>query len=347
MEAIQFDPKAKKLSLIKKQIPDKLADNQVLVQVYYAGICGTDLHILDGEFPCKKDGPFVLGHEFSGIVVNIGKNIRHVKVGDRVAADPNTGCNVCINCRNGNPHYCKDGALNTTIGIYVDGGWSQYCLVADVQIVKLPDSITLEQAALCEPISCISHGWDKISPIPIGKKILIIGAGIIGNLFISLLHVQGHKNVTVSEMNKERLHLTERLKTGYDLITPDTLMERQQNDSSYLFDLIIDCSGNCKAIEHAFSLLNYGAKLCMFGVANPAHKISIAPFEIFQKELTLYGITINPFSFPKAIGFIESMGSRYLDYAKLGIEIFALKDYEKAIECLRKGAIAKATFKIH
>lgn len=122
-----------------------------------------------------------------------------------------SGCEKCVNCHNGNPHFCKVGSLDNTIGIYRNGGWAEYALVPEKQVHKLPNGIGLEEAALNEPLSCLSHGFDKFSPLRIGQKVLVMGAGIIGNLATSLLHLQGHRNVTVSEPNASRLALTKNL----------------------------------------------------------------------------------------------------------------------------------------
>lgn len=107
-----------------------------------------------------------------------------------------------------------------------------------------------------------------------GSKILVTGAGIIGNLWVAALHHLGHRNVTVSEPNKNRLKLLENLETGFELLTPDVLKERQKSDPNYLFDFVIECSGFAPATEHAFSLLNYGGTLCVFGVSPPHAKIT-------------------------------------------------------------------------
>lgn len=134
--------------------------------------------------------------------------------------------------------------------------------------------------------------------------------------------------------------------TGYILLTPDQLKKNQQADPEYLFDVVIDCSGFPPAVEHAVSLLRSGGKLCCFGVAPPHGKITVSPFDIYMKELTIHGVNVNPFSFPKAIGLLESMGDRYLSYQNLGIKTYSLKQYKEAIQTLRRGDIAKAIFKL-
>ncbi|KAK7862918.1 hypothetical protein R5R35_003255 [Gryllus longicercus] len=344
MDALQFDLKSKQLSLIQLPVPSKLAENDVLIKVAYAGICGTDLHIAEGAFPCGEK--VVLGHEFSGVVEAVGSKVNHVKPGDKVSVDPNSGCGTCNYCTDSNYHYCEVGGLNNTIGIYRNGGWANYCVVPNNQVFKLPEKISLEQAALTEPLSCISHGWDKIQPIPIGKDILIMGAGIIGNLWACVLHLQGHRKVIVSEPQEARRKLVANLNTGYEIMKPTDLQARKAANPKWGVDLIIDCSGFGPAIEQALDLLNPGGQLCIFGVASPETKISVSPYLLFKKELTINAINVNPFSFNKSLGFIDAMGDRYLAYEKLGIKVFGLNQYEAALAALKTGTIAKAIFKI-
>nr|CAI5861993.1 unnamed protein product [Callosobruchus analis] len=346
MDAINFTLKSKTLQLVKLPIPKIEKPDEVLIEVAFAGICGTDLHIIQGEFPCTDKKPITLGHEFSGVVIDVGSEVDIFKKGDRVSVDPNSGCGSCHFCHSGTPHFCATGGISNTVGIYRDGGWANYALVPVNQVHKIPDKITLEQAALTEPISCLAHGWDIISPITVGSKILITGAGIIGSLWVCALHHQGHRKVTVSEPNQARLDLLRKLDTGFDLITPNQLKQNQDADPTYLFDVVIDCSGFPPAIEHAVSLLQKGGKLCCFGVAPPHGEIKLKPFDIYLKELKIYGVLVNPFSFPNSIGLIEAMGDRYLTYDKLGIKVYTLKQYNEALEELKKGTIAKAIFKL-
>ncbi|XP_074025911.1 D-altritol 5-dehydrogenase [Leptinotarsa decemlineata] len=346
MQAINFTAKTKKLELVQIPIPKLSNPNQILIKVAYSGICGTDLHILQGEFPCNSDRPFTLGHEFSGTVVDVGSDVTIFKKGDKVAVDPNAGCRSCQFCHSGRPHFCRVGAVRNTVGIYQNGGWAEYVLAPVNQVHKLSDDITLEQAALAEPISCLAHGWDIISPITVGMRILITGAGIIGSLWICTLHLQGHRNVTVSEPNLARLDNLKKLNTGYKLITPEQLKKNQEADPDYLFDLIIDCSGYAPAIEHAISLLERGGKFCIFGVSPPHSVIKVKPFDIYFKEIKIFGVLVNPFSFPKSLGLLEAMGERYLNYENLGVKTFSLIEYEEAINSLKKGTVAKAIFKL-
>ncbi|KAG8222398.1 hypothetical protein J437_LFUL003019 [Ladona fulva] len=351
MKALNFDPKTKRLSLIVKEIPKIKNADDVIVRVTFSGICGTDLHITEGSFPCK-DSPLTLGHEFSGLVTQTGKDVTHVKTGDKVVVDPNRqgiGCNKCSYCTNGKYHLCTSGGINNTIGIFRDGGWAEYCIAPACQVFKLPSNISLQTAAMCEPLSCISHGWERLGSVPSYARFIIQGAGIIGNLWATLLHLKGYKYVTVSEPLAKRRELFEKIGTGYEILSPDQLKAKFTNEAAVLekgFDICIDCSGNATAIESGFSYLRPGGKLCIFGVASPNARINLSPFDIYKKEITIMGVMVNPFSFNKAIALLDSMSERYLKYDILGIKVFGLDQHEEALVELKQGKISKAVFKI-
>lgn len=345
MEAVQFDSKNKELSLIKAPLPSEPNQNEVVIRVAYSGICGTDLHITEGAFPCREM-PVILGHEFSGVVTSVGRDVKHLKQGDNVVVDPNSGCLTCDTCHGGNYHYCSGGGIDKITGIYQDGGWAELCVVPADQVHKLPENISLQQAGLTEPLSCIAHGWDRIIPIPVGSRILIVGAGIIGNLWASILHHQGHRRVTVSEPQEARRKLFEKLETGFDIITPNDIKTYQAKDLSWGVDFVIDCSGNAAAMEEALTLLNPGGTLCIFGVSSPKAKMSVSPYLLYKNELKIIAVKVNPFCFPKALGWIDAMGSRYLDYEKLGIKTYSLSRYKEALQDLKEGIISKAMFKL-
>ncbi|XP_023288560.1 D-arabinitol dehydrogenase 1-like [Orussus abietinus] len=269
MESLSFDPSTKTLSLKKSQIP-KPAKNEVLIKVAYAGICGTDLHVIEVRF-------------FLSFVIN----------------------------------------LYLTLIVHL-----------------IPEGLDLAQAALTEPISCLAHGWDRINPVDVGTRVLVIGAGIIGLLWAALLHLRGlRKTVTISEPQAKRRETVKKLGVDYEALSSSELSGRE-------FDLAIDCSGSGPAMEAAVHLLGRGGKLCVFGVANPKAKMSIEPFEIYMKELTVVGVNINPFTFPKGLSLVQAMSEKYLQYEKLGIKVYELSRYQEALAALTKGEINKAVFKL-
>ncbi|KAJ8668174.1 hypothetical protein QAD02_009837 [Eretmocerus hayati] len=337
MEYLSFDAPKKKLELKNGPIPVPKKD-EVLVKVAYSGVCGTDLHILEGSFPCKESEPLTLGHEFAGTVEAIGLGVKNFKIGQRVTVDPNSGCNLCNDCHGGCYHLCTKGGVNNTIGIFRNGGWSTHCVVPETQVYLVPDGVEMPQAALSEPLSCLAHGWDIMNPIHVGQRVLVIGAGIIGLLWASLLHLHGlRKTVTVSEPQEKRQKMAKDLDLDYTVSAPADLKGKE-------FDLAVDCSGFGPAMEAAIPLLKRGGRFCFFGVASPQTKISIQPYEVYKKELTFSGVNINPFTFPKGLGLLQAMSDTYLQFDRLGVKVFKLSEYKEALEALKKGTISKAVF---
>ncbi|GLH08386.1 Sorbitol dehydrogenase [Gryllus bimaculatus] len=282
MEVLEFDSKKKELCLLEVPVPPKLSDHDVLVKVAYAGICGSDLKMLSGDIPVADK--IILGHEICGTVAETGKEVDSIIPGDRVAIDPNSGCGVCPECADGNYHYCECGGGNNYVGVFRNGGWAEYCVVPARQAFLIPKNMAFELAALTEPLSCISHGWDKIQPLQIGKRILILGAGIAGNLYACLFHLNGHRKVTVCEPQEGRRKLFDNIGnmreqfifnlyyTGFEIITPNQLKERKAKCPNWKVDVVVDCSGSVNALEDAVELLNNGGLLSIYGLAPPQAK---------------------------------------------------------------------------
>lgn len=345
MRALQWDKIAGKLSLINKDVPgtSDIPSGHILVKVAYSGICGTDLHIMQKEF--RSADKVILGHEFSGTVVMVGPSVDLVKVGNKVVIDPNTHCNQCRFCYRGQPNFCANG-MATAVGLFTDGGFSDYCLVHVKHVIKLPDSFPLDKGALCEPFSCIIRGWDNLGAIADDSQILILGAGIIGLLWASLFHHHGYRDVTITEIAEGRRKLAKDLDLGYQVCHPDDVQRKFADVDPGLhgYDIIVDCTGVPKALEAAFPLLRCGGKFCMFGCCPRVSEITINPADIMLKELTIVGSQVNPFTISKAVSLVQSMSERYLDFERLGIRFFPLEKYEEAIRMLKAGQISKAMF---
>ena len=342
MQSIHFNRPNADLTLRQTGIPE-VRDSAVLVRVCYSGVCGTDLHIMQKEFRSADD--VTLGHEFSGVVEKVGKEVRDIKVGDKVAIDPNQMCGACRFCKHGQPNYCPVG-LNVAIGICKNGGWADYCEVPAVHLNKLPDSMPLDKAALCEPFSCIVRGWENLGIVPDDAQVLVLGAGIIGLLWASLFHHHGYRDVTITELAEGRRKVAKSLGLGYDVLHPADLNKKFENVDTGIegYDVIVDCTGAPKAIESAFPLLRCGGKMCLFGCCPKISQITINPADIMLKELTIVGSQVNPFTFTKAVSLVNSMADKYLDFDRLGIKLFSLEEYKNAIETLKRGEIAKAMF---
>merc|ERR1711973_67233 len=351
MRALKCDASKGELTLEDVDVPEVINRNDVIIKVGFAGLCGTDLHIMQGEFAVCGSSKVTLSHEFSGTVVSVGSGVTRFKPGDNVGVDPNPPCHCCRFCVRGQVHFCQFGGPRDAYGVFRDGGAAEYCRVIDQQVFLLPKSVPLDIGALCEPLSCLLHGWDRLNavcPLQPDSKILVTGAGIIGNLWVSILHHHGARNVTVSEPAEGRRKITLGLGTGYDITDPSHLASMMKNLDAEMegFDIVIECSGFPPALEQAFGWTRRGATVMIFGCAPPGKAVRICPEDVFRKELTIIGSLINPCTYARAVELASSLGPRYLDYEKLGVAVFDVADYEDAIQQLKKGAIAKAVFKM-
>ena len=185
----------------------------VLIQVKACGVCGTDVHIYGGaQGATECNPPVILGHEFSGVVTQVGSAVTRVKVGDHVTVNPNISCDACDQCRRGNPHFCDSMAAT---GVNYDGGFAEYCAVLERQVFKVPDSVPFEEAALCEPVACALHGIDLCGIKP-GDTVMVIGGGTIGMMMLQLAQLCGAVRVVMLEPNEKRFDLARKL--GADLV---------------------------------------------------------------------------------------------------------------------------------
>jgi 2-desacetyl-2-hydroxyethyl bacteriochlorophyllide A dehydrogenase len=323
------------LKLIERPIPD-LQIEEVLIEVAYSGVCGTDLHILKEESPAAEE--VILGHEFSGRIIATGNSVHTFKPGDLVAVDPNNYCGTCEYCRRGQVHFCQN---IKPIGVFRNGGWAEFCAIPSALVHPVPASIDPAWAALTEPISCILHGWDRIQPLQPEQKILILGAGLIGLLWILILNQLEFSNVILSEPQAHRRETARKL--NLPCFEPEQVLKQNSNGPKG-FDVIIDCSGNPAAIEHSLDMLNPLGKFLFFGVCPQTSTINIKPFLIFQKEWTFYGSVINPLTFCRALEIIPAIQKPLAD---LGVITFSLSDYQEGLAAARSGRYTKVLFKIN
>lgn len=319
-----------------------IGDSEVLIDVMYSGVCGTDLHIIKREFPAMTSG--IMGHEFWGHVCAVGSDVKDLVVGQAVAVDPNEFCSTCRYCRSGRTNHCVRCQLHTAIGIRRNGGWSKYCVVPAFCAVPISSSLANPAGVIVEPMSCIVNGYDRMQQPAADANVLVLGAGIIGLLWLSLLHHRGHRRLTISEPKEGRRIIAEGLSLcGVRVVSPREAKAACPNPEGY--DMILDCSGVPSAIEAAFSWLAPGATFLQFGCCPKGSSVTVDPHEIFAKELRIVGSKIDKFSMTKAAQVTEDMVPSYLnDLSRLGIEIFLPSQHQEALAKLEEGRISKAIF---
>ena len=281
----------------------KLKDNEVKIQVKYCGICGTDIHIFHGDGGCcDVTPPLVPGHEFSGVVAEVGAGVKAVKVGDRVTGDPNDMCGECYFCKNGMQHFCKN---NIGIGTTVDGGFAEYVIMREKQVYKLSDELNFIEAAMAEPISCCLHGIDLCN-IKAGDTVLVIGGGPIGMIMMQLAKNAGASKVIMSEPVEEKREQALKLGATKTIDPLHEDVEAVLAEYCENVNVVIECVGNVHTQADAVRFAGKGATIMYFGLAAPEESFPIRPDDIFKKELHITSSYINPYSFERAIQILES-----------------------------------------
>lgn len=308
-----------------------LRPDEILIDVKAAGICGTDVHIYNGfKGATDCNPPVVLGHEFSGVVREVGSAVKKLKVGDRVCVDPNVMCGECEMCRKGVVHFC-DSMYAT--GVNYDGGFEQQCIVLEKQAYLLADSVSFEAGAMCEPLACCLHGFD-LANVKMGDRVLIIGAGTIGLIMLQLCKTVGATRIAVSEPDVSKHALA--LEMGADFVVnplkDDVLQVLAENDMAQT-DVVIECVGRTNTMEDAVKYAGRGATVMLFGLGGPDDVINIKPFDVFRKELKITASYINPLTQGRAVDLLNS-GKLKLD--KLVGAIIPLEELADALESPNK-----------
>ena len=284
---------------------------EVVVRNKFCGVCGTDVHIFHGE-PGSADvnPPVVLGHEYSGEIVEVGEGVTDLQVGDHVTVDPNIYCGNCEHCRNGKKQLCES---MEAIGVTRDGGFA---------------AVPYEAAAMAEPLACCLHGID-LAGIKPGQKVCVIGGGAIGLIMVQLAKLSGASTLVLSEPNELRRQVG--LGLGADAAIDPTAADAQSAYEAALgdgADVVIECVGNNPAVKSAFQLAAKGATIVLFSVPKVEATFDLPLFDVYKKELTIRGSFVNPYTHERAVRLINS---GKLDFTSIITHRFNLDQLPEAI----------------
>lgn len=308
----------------------ELGTHDVRIQVQWCGVCGTDVHIIRGEFPVWQP-PTILGHEYSGVVVEIGSQVTTVAVGDRVTVDPSGAvCGSCEFCRGGQQHFCPQRRI-------LRGAFAEYTVVPEKTVYTIPDRIDFQRAALIEPVSCAVHAVELAELRP-GEKVLVLGGGPIGLLLTTILKHAGAAWVILSEPVAERRKLAEQM--GADV----TVDPRQENIETVVADYtgglgphtIFEAVGLPQTFAQAIDLARRGGKCVMVGMSPPTARVSIAPYTFFWKELKVLGSHMRLYNFRRTIDLLP-----VLNLAPLLSYEFRLGQVLEAIKAVETNSVLK------
>jgi len=265
MKAAQYE-RPHSLRVVTKDVR-KPREDEVLVRVEACGVCGTDVHIMEGT--SRSSPPVVLGHEYAGRVEETGKGILGFRPGQKVAIDPNIACGRCFYCRRGLVHLCSN---LRALGVDIDGGMAEYCVVPVGQMYELPEEMSAELCAFIEPVSCAVHGIDRAGIRP-GDTVAILGGGTIGLIMLQLARSAGASRTFVVEPLGHKRAIAEHL--GADAV----LNPAETDIRSALFDVtgegadvVLECAGRADTMELAVNLARRGGVVEFFGVCPECQK---------------------------------------------------------------------------
>jgi threonine dehydrogenase-like Zn-dependent dehydrogenase len=297
-------------------------------------VCGTDVHILEGT--SRSSPPVVLGHEYAGTVEDAAQGCSRDLIGKAVAVDPNISCGQCYYCRRGLVHLC---ANLRALGVDIDGGMAQYCIVPQKQMYTLPEGFPDIATAFIEPVSCVIHGIDRAG-IKIGDTVLILGAGTIGLLMMQLAHVAGATRVIVVEPLEHKQTIAKKLGAEFILNPGEVDIKSAVYDLTGVgADVVIECVGRAATAQLALELARRGGTVEFFGVCAIGSTIPIEPNAVYAKELTIVGSYVNPHTFDRSITVLNSGKVRVDEFQ---INTFPLDGVHEALRYQREGLTIKS-----
>jgi 2-desacetyl-2-hydroxyethyl bacteriochlorophyllide A dehydrogenase len=297
----------------------------IVVAPRATGICGTDLHIIDGHFP-PAPYPLVPGHEFAGDVVALGSGVDGVREGDRVAVDPSLFCGHCRYCRRGRGNLCESwGAIGDTVG----GAFAEYVAVPAANAYRIGSGVSYEAGALIEPLSCVVHGLRRLA-VPSGSELLIVGAGTIGLLMLQAAVRSGAAQVSVVDPDAERRALALTLGARAAAGSAEELLGDRPG-----FEYVVEATGVPAAGEAALAAVGRGGTMLVFGVAPEEARLAVSPFRVYNDEITILGSMAVLESFEPALRLMDAGA---IDVASMVTHRYDLQGFGDAVQAVRSRA---------
>jgi threonine 3-dehydrogenase len=319
-----------------------IRDDEVLIQVRRAGVCGTDVHIYDwdawAQGRCRP--PFTVGHEFAGDVVQVGSLVTDVKEGDRVTAEGHIVCGRCHLCRTGNAHVCPNTKI---IGVDRDGCFADFIAMPATNVWHLDAAVSYEIGGIHDPMGNAFHTALADTEMP-GKTVLITGCGPIGLFAVGICRVAGASRIIASDVNPTRLALA-RTMGAHDAVTPPEAAAAVKAATNGLgVDVVLEMSGVPAAIHQAFGLVRVGGRVQMLGIPAKPMEVDFAT-EIIFKGITVYGV-VGRKMYDTWILMTQFLRSGQFDPAPVVTHRFSLEQFDDAIAAIKGGSAGKVVFEI-
>jgi L-iditol 2-dehydrogenase len=314
---------------------------QVVIKVDSAGICGTDLHIYLDEFETYP--PVTIGHEVAGRILEIGSDVKGWKEGDRVTTETYFyTCGECFNCRRGRRNLCLQ---RRSIGSKQDGAFAEFLLTPASNLIRIPDELDLESAALTEPLACTVHGVLGTAGVRAADNVVITGPGAIGLLALQLAKVAGASVIMIGT-NQD----IERLKLAKELGADDVINVQEVSNvidcvtdwcGGNGADVVIECSGAPPAAKTLTDVACRGARFCQMGIYGKP--IVFDQDAVCYKELIVTGT--NASVTPAWTRAVKLLQERKVDAHRLITHRFSIADWDKALEVMKRKEGVKVILK--
>lgn len=331
MKAIVYD--APRNFSYRDTTDPKIKPDEALIRVQACGLCGTDLHLHEGEFGPRF--PMIPGHEFTGELVEIGGEVSGFKIGQRVVANSNVACGSCFYCRRGDFLLCEN---LSAYGIHLPGGFAEYLKIKADRLFVI-DHLSPREAVMVEPAACALHGTEVLDAKP-GSDVLLFGAGPTGQVLAQLVKLNGAARLVVAAPPGPKLDLAARLGADevvpVDRQNPEMHRRRLETLSPKGFDYVIEATGAAAVCEEALRFVRRRGTLLVYGVYPENASVRFNPFDLFRGEVSIKGSFAQIDSFPRAIAYLESGKVKVNEIVTQEI---ALPEYQQALDLAwaRKG----------
>ncbi len=326
------------LKLSEKPVPVLEKDDWVKIKILAASVCGTDMHIDEwDEWSQQRVKPgTTVGHELAGEIVEIGKNVKNLKVGDIVACETHIVCEVCDLCLTGNAHVCKETEI---IGVHVDGAFAEYICMPESNCRPQPKDIEPKYLSVLEPFGNAVH---TVTRFEVKDQIVaVVGCGPIGLMAVNLAKVLGAKKVIAVEIDEYRINMAKEL--GADVcinpIEEDVVARMMEESNQKGIDVICEFSGNAGAMETMFKYVGLNGKISILGIPRRDLTIDFANDIVF-KGVTIYGVVGRKMyeTWDKAAEIVKT---GKVDFEKIVTNTFPLENFQDAIDLMKSGKCGK------
>jgi threonine 3-dehydrogenase len=325
-----------------REVPEpRIREDEVLIRVRRAGVCGTDVHIHEWDDWAKGRcrPPFVVGHEFAGDVVEVGALVENVRAGQRVTAEGHIVDGMCLLCRTGNAHVCPHTKI---IGVDRDGCFAEYIAMPATNVWHLDDGISFDVGGIHDPMGNAFH-TALTAEIP-GATVLITGCGPIGLFAVGICKAAGASRIIAVDVNERRLELARQM-GAHATVRPEEAAEAvQQATEGYGVDVVLEMSGVPSAIRQAFALVRVGGRVQMLGIPAKPMEVNFAS-EVIFKGITIYGV-VGRRMYDTWHQMTRFLRSGAFDPTPVITHRFPLEGAAEAIRAIKSGEAGKVIFEI-